>query len=179
MTTPLFMRDVSLTLKLTAGTRLQFNCDVHTAEVVTEPGDTVDYQTLCPTGSFSSQGKATYLLHLVAAQDWSTTGLARFLWDNDGALAEFQYQAHGAAVIPPTAAAPGMSGFVRLVAPSYGGEADSYAELDVELPCSSRPTIVTSAFPALAEADADEAAAEATEAIERAEDAAEAETAAA
>ena len=154
MTTPLFMRDVSLTLKLTAGSRVQFNCDVHTAEVVTEPGDTVDYQTLCPTGSFSSQGKATYTLHLVAAQDWTPTGLARFLWDNDGALADFQYQAHGAAVIPPTVDAPGMAGQVRLVAPSYGGEADTYAELDVELPCASRPTIVTAAFPAIIAAEA-------------------------
>lgn len=153
MTTPLFMRDVSLTLKLAAGTRLQFNCDVHTVEVVTEPGDVVEYQTLCATGSFSSIGKSTYALHIVAAQDWSTTGLARFLWDNDGALADFQYQAHGTVVIPPTAALPGMSGSVRLVAPTYGGEADTYAELDVELPCSSRPTLNVAAFPALAEAD--------------------------
>jgi hypothetical protein len=155
MTTPLFMRDVSLTLKLTAGSRVQFNCDVHLAEVLSEPGDQVDYQTLCPTGSFSSVGKTTYSLHLVAAQDWSTTGLARFLWDNDGATAEFQFQAHGASVIPPTTALPGMSGFVRLIAPSsYGGEADTYAELEVTLPCSTKPTLVTAAFPALAEEEA-------------------------
>lgn len=161
MTTPLFMRDVSLTLKLTAGSRVQFNCDVHTAEVVTEPGDTVEYQTLCPTGSFSSVGKSTYNLHIVAAQDWSTTGLARFLWDNAGALAEFQYQPHGAAVIPPTAAFPGMSGFVRLVEPTMGGEADTYAELDVELPCQAKPTLAVAAFPALDEdaPEADESAA--------------------
>lgn len=151
MTTPLFMRDVSLTLKLTAGSRVQFNCDVHLAEVLSEPGDTVEYQTLCPSGSFSSVGKTTYALHLVAAQDWSTTGLARFLWDNDGAMAEFQYQPHGAAVIPPTPAQPGMSGNVRLIAPTMGGEADTYAELEVTLPCSAKPTLVTATFPALAE----------------------------
>jgi hypothetical protein len=147
------MRDVSLTLKLAAGTRVQFNCDVHLAEVLSEPGDTIEYQTLCPTGSFSSIGKTTYSLHLVAAQDWSTTGLARFLWDNDGALADFQYQAHGVAAIPPTAVLPGMSGSVRLVAPTYGGEADTYAELEVTLPCSSKPTLATAAFPAVAEAE--------------------------
>jgi hypothetical protein len=161
MTTPLFMRDVSLTLKLlpSGPTRVQFNCDVHLAEVVSEPGDTVEYQTLCPTGSFSSIGKTTYLLHLVAAQDWSTAGLARFLWDNDGALAEFQYQAHGASAIPPTASTPGMSGTVRLVAPTYGGEADTYAELEVELPCSSKPTLVVATFPALTEEEPVEAVA--------------------
>lgn len=154
MTTPLFMRDCSLTLKLTSGTRLQMNCDVHLAEVVTEPGDTVEYQTLCPTGSYSNRGKSTYLLHIVAVQDWSSTGLARFLWDNAGQLAEFQYQAHGAAAIPPTAATPGMTGFVYLVEPSYGGEADTFAELDVELACSTKPTLAVAAFPAVAEAGA-------------------------
>lgn len=156
MTTPLFMRDVSLTLKLLpAGpSRVQYNCDVHLAEVVAEPGDEVSYRTLCPTGTFSSIGATTFGLHLVAAQDWSTTGLARFLWENDGALAEFQYQPHGAAVIPPTAAMPGMTGTVRLIAPTMGGEADTYAELDVTLPCSAKPALAVAAFPALAEADA-------------------------
>lgn len=154
MTTPLFMRDVSLTLKLiSAGTRMQFNCDAHLAEVISEPGDTVEYQTLCPTGSFSAAGKTTYQLHIVAAQDWSSTGLARFLWENDGARAEFQYQAHGVAAIPPTAALPGMAGIVTLVAPTYGGEADSYAELDVTMPCESKPTLSVAAFPALAAAE--------------------------
>ena len=156
MTTPLFMRDVSLTLKLlpSGPTRVQFNCDVHTAEVVSNAGDDVEYVTLCPTGSFKSVGATTFDLHLVAAQDWSTTGLARFLWDNDGATAEVQYQAHGSTVIPPTAAAPGVAGTVRLIAPNYGGERDTYAELDVTLPFTAKPTLTTAAFPALAETEA-------------------------
>ena len=151
MTTPLFMRDVSLTLKLlpSGPSRVEYNCDVHLAEIQSSPGDEVDYRTLCSSGSFSSVGATTYALHIVAAQDWSTTGLARFLWANDGAQAEFQYQAHGATSIPPTSTAPGMSGIVRLIAPNYGGEADAYAELDVTMPCSSKPTLVTSTFPAL------------------------------
>jgi hypothetical protein len=49
-----------------------------------------------------------------------------------------------------------MSGTVRLVAPSYGGEVDTFAELDVTLPCSTKPTMLTAAFPAVAEAAADE-----------------------
>jgi len=155
MTTPLFMRDVSLTLKLlpSGPSRVQFNCDAHLAEIVSTAGDEVDYRTLCATGSFSSVGATTYALHIVAAQDWSANGLARFLWDNDGAQAEFQYQAHGIAAIPPTATTPGMAGTVRLIAPNYGGEADNYAELDVTLPCSTKPSITTAAFPTLAETD--------------------------
>lgn len=149
MGSPLFMRDVSLTLKIVggAGARAEFNCDVHTAEIVPTPGDEVTYQTLCPEGTYSAIGKTTYALHVVAAQRWDVDGLATFLWDNDGAEAEFQYQAHGEAVAP-SAATPGMAGTIRLVAGAYGGEADSYAELDVTMPCTVKPTMLTAAFPA-------------------------------
>jgi hypothetical protein len=154
--TPLFMQDVTLNLKLTGGpTRTEYNCDIHTAEIVSKPGDTIEYATLCPTGSYSSIGKTTYSLHIVAVQRWAVDGLAAFLWANDGALADFQYQAHGAGVIP-SATQPGMTGTVRLVAPNYGGEVQSFAELDVELPCSTKPIMLSAAFPAVAEAEAEE-----------------------
>lgn len=158
MANPLFMRDVTLKLATIAppGTRVEFNCDLSTAEIVPEPGDEVTYSTLCPTGSYSSIGKTTYALHIVAAQRWDSTGLAAFLWDHDGELASFQYQAHGAGVVP-SATEPGFSGEVRLVAGNYGGTVDEYAELDVTLPCSSKPTKNVAAFPAILEADESEA----------------------
>jgi len=154
---PLFMRDVTLTLELvTGGTPVQYQCDVTTAEIVSTPGDEVTVSTLCSTGSFSSVGKTTFALHVVALQRWAADGLAAFLWDNDGELATFQYQAHGEGVTP-TADLPGMSGEVRLVAPSYGGEADQYAELDVTLPCTGKPSKITAAFPVLDELEAETA----------------------
>lgn len=149
---PLFMRDVTLTLKLvSAGTAVEYACDLSTAEIIPSPGDEVTYSTLCPEGSYSSIGKTTYALHVVAAQRWAADGLASFLWDNDGELATFQYQAHGAATVP-SADLPGMAGEVRLVAGNYGGEVDTFAELDVTLPCSSKPSKIVAAFPALEEA---------------------------
>jgi len=149
MSSPLFMRDVTLKLSLvTGGTYVEYNCDVSTAEIVPSPGDVVEYSTLCPEGSYSSRGKTSYTLHLVAAQRWDDAdGLAAFLWDNDGELANFQYQAHGDGVTP-TADLPGMAGEVTLVAGNYGGAVDSWAELDVELACSSKPTKIVAAFPA-------------------------------
>jgi hypothetical protein len=153
---PLFMQDVTLNLKLAAGgTRVEYNCDVSLAEILSTPGDEVEYATLCPTGSYKSIGKTTYSLHIVAVQRWASDGLADFLWVNDGALADFQYQAHGAGKTP-SATEPGMSGQVRLVAGNYGGEAQTYAELDVELPCSTKPTKIVAAFPALDELALDE-----------------------
>jgi hypothetical protein len=156
---PLFMQDVTLNLKLSgAGSRVEYNCDVSTAEIISTPGDEVEYATLCPTGSYKSVGKTTYALHIVAVQRWAVDGLAAFLWDNDGALADFQYQAHGAGKVP-SATEPGT---VRLIAGNYGGEVETFAELDVELPCSSKPTKISAAFPAL---DAREADAEPAEAV--------------
>jgi len=154
---PLFMRDVTLTLKLTSGTRLEFNCDVSTAEIIPTPGDEVTYSTLCPEGSYSSLGKTTYALHVVAAQRWAADGLAAFLWANDGELAEFQYQAHGASAAP-SVDTPGMAGEVRLVAGAYGGAVDTWAELDVTLPCTTKPAMLTAAFPAAASGKAAAAA---------------------
>lgn len=158
---PLFMRDVTLTLKLAAGTATPFECDVSLAEILPEPGDDVTYATLCPEGSYSARGKTTYALHVVAVQRWAADGLAAFLWNNDGELATFTYQAHGQDVVP-SADVPGMSGEVTLLAGAYGGEVDTFAELDVTLPCSTKPTMHTAAFPAAAEAEAEEELAEAT-----------------
>jgi hypothetical protein len=156
---PLFMQDVTLTLVISGGpTPVEYNCDIHTAEILSKAGDTIEYTTLCPDGSYSRSGKTTYSLHIVAVQRWAADGLAAFLWDNDGALADFQYQAHGDGVTP-TADLPGMTGTVQLVAPSYGGEAATWAELDVELPCQTKPVKVSAAFPAAdAELAADESA---------------------
>lgn len=154
MASPLFMRDVTLNLRLSnpgTGQRTEYNCDIHTAEIVPTAGDEVSYSTLCASGSYSSRGKTTYALHIVAAQRWAIDGLAAFLWDNDGALADFQYQAHGAGVAP-SATAPGMAGQVTLVAGNYGGEVDTWAELEVTLPCIAKPTKLTAAFPAADEA---------------------------
>lgn len=148
---PLFMRDVSLKLTIGAEPALEVNCDVHTVEVAVEPGDVVTYQTLCPDGSFSQPGRSSYALHVVAAQDWSADGLARVLWEHEGESATFEYQAHGSDVgagDAPSDATPGMMGTVQLVAPTYGGEADTFAELDVTLPCASKPELATAAFPA-------------------------------
>lgn len=157
---PLFMRDVTLKLKIVSppGTYAEYNCDVSLAEIIPTPGDDVSYTTLCPSGSYSSRGKTTYALHIVAVQRWAADGLASFLWDNDGATATFQYQAHGAATVP-SATAPGMSGDVVLVAGNYGGEVDTFAELDVTMPCVQKPTKLTAAFPASLEAEPETAAA--------------------
>ena len=144
MGTLLFMRDALVTLKLAAGTVVEYQGQVSTAAVEVEAGDTVTYPVL--DGTIPTQiGPSSYALHLVAAQDWDTAGgLARFLWDNEGEDAEFVVQAHGVDVANSDAT-PAAVGTVRLVAGSYGGEVGTYAVLDVTLPCATKPTLDTTA----------------------------------
>src|SRR4029077_13530287 len=98
------------------------------------------------------------VLHLTGVQDWAADGLSLFLWNNAGALATATVQAHGATTAP-SATAPAIVATVSIVEGSYGGEADTWAEFDVSLPCTGRPTLKVTG-PLLAdEAEADEAAA--------------------
>jgi hypothetical protein len=141
---PLFMKTVTLTLLEAGGTGAgaEFNCNVKAATVEASPGDTVTYQTLCPDGTYSQPGATTYDLHLVGVQDWDAPGLARFLDDNEGVACAFVVQAHGAGVAP-SVDKPAKTGTCILVAPSYGGEVDNWAEFDVTLPIMGKPTTAT------------------------------------
>ena len=150
MASPLFMRDVTLKLSLvSAGTYVEYNCDVSYGRDRPGPGDVVEYSTLCPEGSYSSRGKTTYALHVVAAQRWDAAdGLAAFLWDHDGELAKFQYQAHGDGVVPSTAdARDGGRGDARrrrtMAAPSTRSPSSTSSSR-----ARSKPTKIVAAFPA-------------------------------
>jgi hypothetical protein len=145
--TLLFMRDALVTLKLAAGgTAVEYQGQVSQAAVEVTAGDTVTYPVL--DGTIPTQiGPSAYALHLVAAQDWDTSGgLARFLWDNEGEDAVFVLQPHGQDV-DPSDAEPAATGTVRLVAGSFGGEVGTYAELDVTLPCAVKPDLATAVIP--------------------------------
>lgn len=153
--TPLFMRDVMLTLKAAADVAaLEFQCNVSEARVQVTPGDTVSVQTLCANGSFSSTGKPSYALILNGYQDWDTTaaseGLAAYLWDHDGEVLDFVLQAHGEAVAASTDK-PQMQGQVTASAVDYGGAINEFAPFTAELACVAKPTLSTSGAMADAE----------------------------
>lgn len=141
----LFMKTVLLSLKVGAGTAKTFPCTLKNASVDAAPGDTVEYPTLSASCTYRQLGATTYELHLIGVQDWdpsSTSGLAAFLFANDGATATFWLQAHGEAVAAAPAT-PAQAGTLVLAAPSYGGEVNNYAEFDVTLPISGKPTLAT------------------------------------
>jgi hypothetical protein len=138
--TPLFMRNVKLTLKVGVGAEGEYQCMVSTAAVVVTPGYTVTVQTLCSDGTFSSPGKSTYELQLEGPQDWTADGLSRYLWDNEGAIADVTLQPHGEAQAVGTET-PAMTGQVTLAAGNFGGEVEAYASFAVTLPFVDRPAL--------------------------------------
>jgi hypothetical protein len=139
----IYLADATLTLKLAGGgTAAEYNGHVTTAEVVPTAGDQVSTTTLDGV-KHTRLGAPSYALHLAGHQDYSATGLARFLWDHAGELADFTLQAYGQGVAP-SAATPSFTGQVTLAEGNYGGEVDSWPTIDVTLMCKDRPVITES-----------------------------------
>jgi hypothetical protein len=152
---PLFMKTVLLSLKVGAGTAKTFTCLLKSASVDAAAGDTVEYPTLSAGCTYRQLGPTIYELHLVGVQDHdpsSSSGLSAFLDTNDGLAASFWLQAYGEAVAAAPAT-PAKAGSCVIAAGSYGGEVQTFAEFDVTLPISGKPTTATTgAAPAFFEA---------------------------
>lgn len=140
MATILFMKTALFTLTLTPpGDEAPFQGDAADVHVEVSAGDTVDYPTL--DGNVASNAEPeTYALVMRAGQDYSATGLARFLWDNKGKTADVTLNAHGQTALP-TAATPAVKGQVTLIPVQYGGEVGTFAEFEVTLPFVTTPEL--------------------------------------
>lgn len=136
----LFMKDASLKMKVLAiGSLVEYNSQVQSCEVEVSPGDEATYPTL--DGNVANNvGAPTYSLVITAGQDWTATGLARFLFDNEGAVLEFEYQAHGKTQVAG-AGTPIVTGQCRAIPGNYGGEVGTWAEIEVSLPCLAKPLL--------------------------------------
>ena len=157
-TGPLMLKDAQVKLATVAGTFKEYDCQVKTARLVPSAGDQKDYRTLCTSGFYSQYTPTTWALELEGAQGWDTAdGLARFLFDNDGALIRFQVDGYGQGHTP-SATEPGMAGTCRALAVEYGGTVDEYAEFTVSMPVQGKPTPAVAAFPASLEADGEDQA---------------------
>jgi len=139
MATLLFMKSALVTMSVDAGTPIEFQGNLQDVHVEVTPGDVVDYPTL--DGEVASNvGKESYALVMSGAQDYSATGLARFLWENKGKVATVVVNAHGQTATA-TDDTPAVEGTVTLVPVTYGGEVETFAEFDVTLPFTAEPVL--------------------------------------
>ena len=141
MATILFMKTAKFTLGITdpAGAAVEFQGDAADVHVEVEAGDVVTYPTLDGNVASNSEPES-YSLVMRAGQDYSSTGLARFLWDNKGAVADVVLNAHGQ-TSTNTAETPAVQGQVTLIPVQYGGEVGTFAEFEVTLPFVATPVL--------------------------------------
>jgi len=133
------MKTAKFTLSLAAAPGTAFQGDAADVHVEVTAGDTVDYPTL--DGNVASNAEPeTYQLVMRAGQDYSSTGLARYLWDNKGETADIELNAHGQTAVA-SAETPAIKGQVTLVPVQYGGEVGTFAEFEVTLPFVSTPQL--------------------------------------
>ena len=133
------MKTAKFSLKLGAGTAVEFQGDAADVHVEVEAGETVEYPTLDGNVAANTEPE-NYSLVMRAGQDYSSTGLARFLWDNAGQVADVVLNAHGATATA-TDATPEVTGQVTLIPVQYGGEVSTFAEFEVTLPFVNKPVL--------------------------------------
>jgi hypothetical protein len=139
MATILFMKTAHFTMKVGAGVATAFEGDAADVHVEVEAGDVVTYPTL--DGNVASNTEPeTYSLVMRAGQDYSATGLARFMWDNAGQVADIVLNAYGKTAVAGDAT-PEVTGQVTLIPVQYGDEVGAFAEFEVTLPFVSKPSL--------------------------------------
>lgn len=139
MATILFMKTAVFSLKVGAGTLTNFQGDAADVHVEVSAGDVVEYPTLDGNVAANTSPES-YSLVLRAGQDYTATGLARYLWANNGAIADVVVNAFSQTAVP-LPATPAIKGQVTLVAVQYGGEVGAFAEFEVTLPFVAKPTL--------------------------------------
>jgi hypothetical protein len=145
---PFVLKDVTLSLALvdvgtgTAGTPVEFRCQLNRAELVPSAGGGAgeqSYETFC--GPFTSGGGTTgssWTLELSNFQAYQDVeDLSNFLFDNETRQAYYSLLPLGGAVASNK---PAFEGTVTLVAQNIGGTAATYAVATVSLPCTAKPT---------------------------------------
>ena len=136
---PQILKNITLTLKTTAGTATDFSMDVIDAAIVPTAGDEQKVTTL---DGIVHQDVAveSWSLDLTCVVDWDSSrpGLAHYLYTNKGELLTFIFNDTDTAL---SATKPGMTGTCRAVPISYGGAGNTYAEATVSMPITGVPTV--------------------------------------
>lgn len=130
MPDPVIVRPTIGTLTLGGS---DFHCQVIVGLVATEQTDSI-IDAMC--GRVTTPGPVGYYLDLTYFQDWSSSGISKYLWDAaDDATAAFSFS-------PQEDGTPGMTGTVYLKKPAaFSGAPRQPAQDRVRMPCTAKPTL--------------------------------------
>lgn len=153
---PFVMKDTSLTLKKVGdASATEYKCQLTQAQLTPSEsgggggGNTLS--TFCEDYSDAASATTTWALELAGFQSFADAqDFALWAFDNEGDKAEFVLTpGQGGATISATN--PGFSGEVTIKPTIIGGTAKQYALFTVSLPCSVKPTKITTPVVAFAE----------------------------
>jgi hypothetical protein len=117
---------------LTIGTD-SYQAAVSSAAITTVTSS-ADFNGMAPGANYSFPTSTKRTLDITALQDWTPTGLSRYLWDHAGETVNVTFE--------PVNGAEGFTAVVTLVEPSAGGANESVATFSVSLPIKGRPVLV-------------------------------------
>lgn len=145
-TSPFTLKDTSLTLKLSGAVTAaqEYRCQL--TEAVLTPSDSGgggnELETFCAKHSDSSSS-STWDLTLSGFQSFADANdFAMWAFDNEGKKADFVLiPGQGGSTLSVTN--PGFKGEVTVKPTVIGGTAKTYAVFQVSLPCSVKPTKIT------------------------------------
>lgn len=106
---------------------------VASCRFVPNGGTEVRWKGGTPTAKFAHRTLSDWTCEMRVAQDYTATGLARYLLNNEGETV--------ACTFTPTAGGPTFEVDLVLSAAEIGGEIDAYGEATVTHTCGAKPTI--------------------------------------
>lgn len=111
----------------------------HVSQVEMTPASSaVTWKGLSPEAMFTDVTTATWVCTLSFAQDWSTTGLSTYLFNNEGKTVAVEFK-------PKNSTGPTFTANVIITPGAIGGTVDAVAVGTVSLGMSGRPVLVPGA----------------------------------
>lgn len=107
----------------------------HVSQVEFTPeASTITWKGLTPDATFTDVASATWTCTISYVQDWSATGLSRYLYEHEGDTVAVEFT--------PVNGGPAFTADVIIVPGAIGGSVDSFAAGSVTLGVQGRPLLV-------------------------------------
>jgi len=131
MAKPYALKSISFTI---GGTAMECWLEGYTLSATTP---TLEWDSLCPSGTGSVNGVTRYELEVKGLHDWSAgqTSLGWYLLNHDGERAQFSLTDNGVKA----------DGTLTVVPPSIGGDVNALSKFNLKFPVVGKPTITSDA----------------------------------
>ena len=106
----------------------------HLDQVQFVPSSSTASWTGLGLNTFTDVATATWTVNLSGAQDWSATGLSRFLFEHEGEEVDFTFR-------PRSGEGPSFTTTVRITPGAIGGSVNQVAPFSVSLGCD-KPELI-------------------------------------